>query len=91
MEPLGFVFDHDAVILSGWAHRTGCAEIPPAPRSASRILAAGEAMLSERCPRACARCQPAFVTLLSSEVAGRHQRWPHSTNTPENEPGEHGR
>ena len=35
-------------------------------------------MLSDRCPRARARCQPAFVTLLSSEVAGLHQRWPHS-------------
>ncbi|MGH2872390.1 MAG: hypothetical protein ACRDL5_07985, partial [Solirubrobacteraceae bacterium] len=73
-EPLGFVFEHDAVIVAGLAHRVGCGEIAAGLANASRTVRAGEAFRSEWCPRSCARCEPTFLTLLSYELGSLERR-----------------
>ena len=68
MLPLGFRFDVDAVLLGGVAHRADCRLLPtPLPAEALSV-APGEVYSSERCPRECAVCRPAFETLLSFQV-----------------------
>jgi hypothetical protein len=69
VEKLGFRFEHAAVIVDGWAHRSGCSQLPaPVPARARRV-AAGGVVLSERCPQECRYCAPQFLTLLSHQVA----------------------
>lgn len=66
--PLGFRFDVDAILLGGVAHRTDCRLLAtPLPADALSV-APGDVYRSERCPRECPVCHPAFETLLSSQV-----------------------
>lgn len=67
VQPLGFRFDVDAVIVDGVAHRSDCALVAPLRPAGAVWLAAGEVYRSQRCPRECA-CAPAFETLLSYQL-----------------------
>jgi hypothetical protein len=78
MQPLGFRFDEDAVLLDGTAHRTDCPLLPvPLPRDAVR-LCAGEILRAERCPRAC-NCAARFETLLSFQLVAATSSNPPAT------------
>jgi hypothetical protein len=78
MQPLGFRFDEDAVLLDGAAHRTYCALLPvPLPGGAVR-LCAGEVLRSQRCPGACI-CAPPFETLLSFQLVAATSSNPPAT------------
>jgi hypothetical protein len=68
VQPLGFRFDAEALIVDGVAHRRDC-EIRPAnlPDDAVAVAAAG-IYRSERCPRECPLCRPSFETLLSYQL-----------------------
>jgi hypothetical protein len=66
--PLGFRFDVDAVLLRGLAHRADCRLLPTPLPAAALSVASGEAYSSERCPRECPVCRPAFETLLSFQM-----------------------
>jgi hypothetical protein len=67
MEPLGFRFDVDALIINGTAHRTDCPFIPTSLPADAVRLAAGDVYRSQRCPRVC-ECAPPFETLLSYQL-----------------------
>jgi hypothetical protein len=68
VQPLGFRFEVDAVLLDGIAHRPACRLVPALlPHDAMPIRAAG-VYRSERCPRECPRCRPPFETLLSHQL-----------------------
>jgi hypothetical protein len=68
VQPLGFRFDVDAMIVDATAHRADCPLMPPTlPPDAVRV-SAGEVYRSQRCPRECA-CAPPFETLLSYQLA----------------------
>jgi hypothetical protein len=70
MQPLGFRFDLDALLIEGTAHRTGCPLIPALPPVDAVRLAAGDVYRSQRCPRVC-ECSPPFETLLSYQLEPR--------------------
>lgn len=65
MDPLGFRFDEDAVLVGEVAHTATCPLI--AETAASELLPypAGSALWAQKCPRVCGRCQPRFLTLLN--------------------------
>jgi hypothetical protein len=73
VDPLGFRFEHDAVVLGEYAHRAVCDRLPARLPPGAVILARGEVLLRERCPEDCLRCRPTFVTLLSHQVAAALQ------------------
>jgi hypothetical protein len=70
MQPLGFRFDVDSLIIDGTAHRTGCRLIPTLLPADAVRLASGDVYRFQRCPRAC-DCAPAFETLLSYQLQVR--------------------
>lgn len=67
VETLAFRFEHDAVVLDGWAHRATCWRLRvPLPEHA-RLVCAGGSVRSDSCPLECPACAPAFVTLLGHQ------------------------
>jgi hypothetical protein len=58
VEKLGFRFEHPAVILDGWAHRSGCPQLPAPIPDRARLVATGGVVLSQRRPRECHSCTP---------------------------------
>jgi len=67
MQPLGFRFDVDAVVLEGTAHVADCPLLPPTLPPGATRLAAGETYSAQRCPRECG-CAAPFETLLSYKL-----------------------
>ncbi len=70
VEKLRFRFEDEqgAVILDGWAHRTGCPRLPAPLPARARLVPAGGVVLSDRCPHECDTCAPRFLTLLSHQT-----------------------
>lgn len=69
-EKLGSRFDQEAAFLDGWAHRTGCPQLPAPIPARAHPIATGGILRHERCPRECPTCPPSFLTLLSHQVTG---------------------
>jgi hypothetical protein len=65
MDPLGFRFDVDAIIVSGVAHRAGCSLASHAHASTQVEVGSGGVYRADRCPRERPRCRPPFETMLS--------------------------
>jgi hypothetical protein len=65
MNPLGFRFDVDAIIVSGTAHRAGCSLASHAHASTEVEVASGGVYRTDRCPWECPHCRPPFETMLS--------------------------
>jgi hypothetical protein len=71
MQPLGFRFDVDTVIVGSVAHRADCSALPARlPEDVVSLTAVG-VYRSQRRPRACSQCGPSFETLLSYQLDRR--------------------
>jgi hypothetical protein len=66
LQPLGFRFDVDAVIIDGAAHKPDCPLIPSASPASVVRTAAGEVYHAQRAHEC--ECAPWFETLLSYQL-----------------------